>query len=31
VNRIAWGSFFLGILAGFVVRHLLQGRARATS
>ena len=31
MSRIAWGSFFLGIVAGFVVRHVLQGRARATS
>jgi len=31
MRAVHWGSFFLGILAGFLVRHFLQGRARATS
>jgi hypothetical protein len=31
MSRIAWGSFFLGIVAGFVLRHLMKGRTAVTS
>jgi hypothetical protein len=31
MSKIAWGSFFLGIVAGFLVRHFLKGRTAVTS
>jgi hypothetical protein len=31
MGRVHWGSVLLGVALGFVVRHLLQNRSRATS
>lgn len=31
MNRIAWGSFFVGVVATFAVMYFLKGRKKAAA